>query len=577
MHFLKPSDKRNTRGPKGFDLPGLRHGAGSAAEATPFMLNHCRRKFPKVFVLGLLLLFLAAGFGFAAGQEEFPGESAKWSRYESPHFELFSAMPDRKSRELLHQLELLRALFFETFQQKERQPLPVTVYYFADRQAFKAYAPESQRQTVGGYYLDRPDRAVIALSPVWSDESARHIVFHEYIHHLNRAIGSTPPLWYNEGVAELFSTIEFKKDVAVLGKHLPWHVDSLREKKLFPLETLFAVGTDSPIYNRGRHSGRFYAESWALLHYWRYGESNLDPAKIERLQNYFRNESPDADESVRRQVFKDTIGIDYPEMEKRLAEYAKKGTFYCYQAKLPQIPDMRSYGQRAMPRDEIGLRLAELSLRVNQSANARLRLLEAAGKDPANARYWEVLGSDAWVGGDAEVAQERWQRALEAGSDNPAVFHELGQMEGRRWFADFDYNFRLPSGRAQQLRALLQRSIACVPEQNDAYEMLAWVEASVNKPDDANLKLIEQRGKTQRHKPRTVLALALVRVRMNERETAVTLLDQLDRMNPEYWVANAAETVRSKLEDRAPRTISPPPVARPKTHRLRPDLPELPR
>jgi tetratricopeptide (TPR) repeat protein len=308
----------------------------------------------------------------------------------------------------------------------------------------------------------------------------------------------------------------------------------------------------------------------------RYGESNLDPAKVEQLQNYFRNESPEADEAVRRQVFKDTLGIDYPEMEKRLAEYAQKGTFYCYKAKLPQITDMKTYERRAMSKDEIGLRLAELSLRVNQSANARLRLLEAAGKNPANARYWEVLGSDAWISGDADVAQERWQRALEAGSDNPAVFHELGQMEGRRWFANFDYNFRLPDGRAQQLRTLLQRSITCAPEQNDAYEMLAWVEASVSKPEIANIALVEQRGKTQWPKPRTVLALALVRVRMNERESAIKLLDQLDKMNPEYWVASAAETVRAKLEDRAPRSISPPPMALPKIQRLRPDLPELP-
>jgi len=529
----------------------------------------------RLMMAGLMFFYLLVGFCLAGDKQEFPGESARWYRYQSPNFELFSAVKDRQSRELLHQLELLRALFFDTFKLKESQPLPVTVYYFASPKDFKAYAPEGQQQTLGGYYLYRPDRAVIAISPVWSEEFPLHIIFHEYIHHLNRAIGLTPPLWYNEGVAELFSTVEFKPDGVVLGKHLPWHVDSLRARRWLPLETLFAVRSDSPIYNNGKHSGQFYAESWALLHYLRYGETNLDKDKIEQLLNHVMNATPEEDPVVRRQVFEETIGMDYEEMEARLMEYAQKGTFYSYKAKLPPVPDMKSYQRRAMPKQEIRVGLAELSLRVNQSANARLCLLEASEKNPANPRYWEALGADAWYSDDLEVMAERWQRALDEGSDNPAIIHELSQRESRRWFANFDFNFRLPEGRAQQLRTLLRRSIACAPEQSDAYEMLAWVEASVVKPDLANIKLVEQRFPKVRQKTRTVLALALVRVRMDERAEAGKLLDELDRMNPEYWVASAAETVRAKLEDRAPRKINPP-VASPPPHlRLRMDLPGL--
>ena len=530
---------------------------------------------PRWLAAGLLGCFLFVTLGAAPSPEEFPGESAKWRRYQSPNFELFSAARDRPSRELLHQLELLRALFFNSFKLMECQPLPVTVYYFADAKAFKAYAPESQRQALGGYYLYRPDRAVIAISPVRDQQWARHIIFHEYIHHLNRAVGATPPLWYNEGVAELFSTIEFKPDGVILGKHLPWHVDTLKNKKLMPLENLFAISPDSPIYNNGKPSGRFYAESWLLLHYLRYGENQLDKAKVEQLWDFLLNESPEADSASRQQRFKEIIGLDYLEMGQKLEDYLQRGIFYSYKAKLPQIPDMKSYAQRAMPREEITTYLAELSLRVNQSAHARLRLLQTAEKNPADSRCWEALGADAWSRDDLDVAQERWQRALEAGSGNPAVFHEVGQMEGRRWFANFDFNFRLPAARAQQLRALLQRSIAEVPEQSDAYETLAWVEASVVKPDIANVNLVEERLKKLRKKTRTVLALAVVRMRMDDREAAIKLLDQLDRMNPEYWVANAAETVRAKLEDRAPRKLSPPPVQA-QIQRMRMNLPELP-
>lgn len=526
----------------------------------------------KAWSLGFILL---TGL-YAARSEEFPGESAKWRRYQSPNFELFSAARDGPSRELLHHLELLRALFFDSFQSMESQPLPVTVYYFADAKDFKAYAPESQRQALGGYYLYRPDRAVIAIAPVGSRQSARYIIFHEYIHHLNRAVGATPPLWYNEGVAELFSTIEFKPDGVILGKHLPWHIDTLKSRRLMPMETLFAIGPDSPVYNNGKHSGRFYAQSWLLLHYLRYGENQMKKENVERLFDFFLNESSGTDSASRLQMFKETTGSDYFEMGMKLEAYLRKGVFYSYKAKLPQIPDMKSYTQRAMPREEIATFLAELSLRVNQSAKARLRLLHTAEKEPANTRCWEALGADAWSRDELDVAQERWQRALDAGSGNPAVFHEVGRMESRRWFANFDFNFRLPAGRAQQLRTLLLRSIASVPEQSDAYETLAWVEASVAKPDITNVNLVEQRLSNLRQKDRTVLALAVVRMRLNERDAARKLLDQIDGMNPGHWVTGAAEIVRAKLEDRRPRPITPPPKAQTQRQRLRIDLPELP-
>ena len=41
----------------------------------------------------------------------------------------------------------------------------------------------------------------------------------------------------------------------------------LRDERLIPLQDLFAVDRDSPIYNETSRRGAFYAESWGLLHY----------------------------------------------------------------------------------------------------------------------------------------------------------------------------------------------------------------------------------------------------------------------------------------------------------------------
>lgn len=456
-------------------------------------------------------------------------------------------------------MEQLRALFFDTFKLKERQPQGVTVYYFSEKDVFKAYSAIIQRQSLAGYYLYRPDRSVIAISPSWSDEAERYIVFHEYIHHLNRLLGAEPPLWYNEGVAELFSTIETEKGRVLLGKHLPWHVSTLREKKLLPLETLFSVDKTSTIYNTGKHSGLFYAESWVLLHFWRFGNvKRLDKEKFGLFLRYLLNEAPGTDPALRRVVFKDLMGMDYPELERLLGEYIQGGKFSLHQAPMPQIPAMETYTKRAVPPEEITERLAELSLRVTQSPEARLLMLQKAEKNPADFRVWEILGADSWSQNEPGVAEERWLRAIEAGSNNPAVFHEVGQIESRKWFTKFDYDFRFPEPRAQQLRSLLKRSIECAPNQYAGYEMLAWVEASVVKPEIANVNLVQQNFKVLHNRANVVLALALVRIRLGDYKSAKELLEQFDKMNPAPTDVSTAEIIRKRLKAFDPVETAPP-------------------
>src|SRR5205823_4261050 len=67
---------------------------------------------------------------------------AKWHYYASPHFELYSHNPENASREVLHNLEILRAVFIERLNLEIRLEVPVTVYYFRSEKEFQAYAPK---------------------------------------------------------------------------------------------------------------------------------------------------------------------------------------------------------------------------------------------------------------------------------------------------------------------------------------------------------------------------------------------------------------------------------------------------
>jgi hypothetical protein len=212
-----------------------------------------------------LVAFMGACLGMSAMWAAPAGELAavddKWRHIKSPHFELYTHNADFESRTLLHDLELLRALFLERFKLVERSRTDVTVYSFRRAEDFQAYAaPEMVNAGFKGFYLHMSDRAVINLAPIEDWEQAQRLVFHEYVHHLFRVVEQEPPLWYNEGMAELLAGIREEGGQLEIGRPHAGRILTLQREKLLPLETLFEVDHGSPIYRSKDHTGLFYAQ-----------------------------------------------------------------------------------------------------------------------------------------------------------------------------------------------------------------------------------------------------------------------------------------------------------------------------
>jgi hypothetical protein len=131
--------------------------------------------------------------------------------------------------------------------------------------------------------------------------------------------------------------------------------------------------------------------------------------------------------------------------------------------------------------------------------------------------------------GDQDTAFERWQKAVDLGTQNVSVLQELAGLEAQRWFSRLDVTFELPAPKAESLRSLLLRSIDKAPNQTLAYETLAWVEATVKKPSPANINQVQSRLPSLYPRDRTMLALALIRTRFSDFATARILLDQVEK------------------------------------------------
>ncbi len=519
------------------------------ADYAMFSLGFCRRHGALAVVLVWLLGCWAPLLG--AEPETVPGADDKWRRYESPHFELFSHNNAEVSRRLLRNLELLRAAFFDLRHEKEKRSVEVTIYYFATMDEFRPYVSADFRKLddLAGFYLSRPDRAVIVLPLREDGKQAQQVIFHEYVHHLTEVSGRNPALWFREGIADVFSTIEEEPDGLIVGKPIPARAFEYRAHPPMPLEALFATDSTSPYYHENDRVGLFYGESWCLVHYLLYGDSGLPRDRIDRFLTYIEQEGEKGDPVKRRALFQETMGMDYPAMIKRLNKYLSHGRFSAGRYPLPKIAPSESYAVRAVPRDEIRGQLTELDLRVNRSPAAKLALLNRLDKNPDDIRALEILGTDALIDGDEAAAQEHWEQAVRAGTRNPAILRAVVEMEDRAFFTDVDMlNFRLPEEKAQYLRMLLGRCIDAEPQQTRAYEVLAWVEATAEQPMASNVSLVQARYPALAGKSRVMLPLALIQLRLKDRAGALRLLDELKALQPPPEILQNAALILDYLK-----------------------------
>lgn len=513
-------------------------------------------------ILGCLA-FVSSGF---AGPELFPGERHKWRQLQSEHFEMFSDTSERDSRELLRNLELLRGTFLETYRLKERQPLPVTVFVFSDPDQFEHYIPSNYqgkgRAGYAGFYCSRADRATIYMRGHDANLDARRVIFHEYTHHLMRTTEQRPPAWYNEGVAELFSSFEEDCDQVVFGKAVPGRVAQLQHTKLMPLEQLFGVTHSSAVFREGDHRGLFYAQSWALVHFCYRARTQIPREKLALFLDVARSPTLANHPEKTRELCQQILGIDYPQINKLLEQYINGGSYSYIRLASPPIADPATYQVRILSAEECRLRLAELEARVDWTARARLLLSEASAQDPKNARHLETLGTLRLHDNDQTGAREKWQQAIAAGSSNPAVFHQLAQMEMRRCLPGFDLDYRMPEEKAAELRLLLHQSIHAAPDQSAAYVWLARVEANAAQPNLANLNLVQRHYPELTEPNAALLALAFARHRLKDNSTALEMLDVLAKQEPSAVEKRNAELLRAKIEGRKPNLPKPPPRQR---------------
>jgi hypothetical protein len=503
-----------------------------------------RASFRIIAVFCLLTLGLFA--------QPMPGADSKWKFYQSENFEMYSRNSDSDSRQLLHNLELVHAIFFETFKFKVQRTVPLTVYFFARDKHFESYKSDEMRalDSIAAVYISGYDRGVMTVAPVPDYAAAQKLAFGSYTYHLFRLAGAEAPLWYRTGVSGVMRNIVINHKSMEIGHADGPQLRSLRDAKLLPVELMFGIDQSSEIYRSSKTFPVVTNQSWALIHYFYFGQHKVPVERVANFVSFAIDSQKSYDANAIRRQFEQEFGMNYPQMNKALESYIRNGRYAFSKPELPKIPPAKSYVSRSVPIEEINSRLAELGVYANNSPQGRLTLLHAADASQASPRVHEVLGTAAFKTQDYEGGMSRWRRAIEAGSTNPALVHEMVRLENRARFQRLDLHYRLPAESEEWLRDLAQRCLEAEPLNGTAYELLAWIEATSKTPVIANLNLVQRNLHVAKDRNRMLLALAAVRMRFDDQKTALEIIDALDLDSADSQVRYGAEVIRAAIEKR---------------------------
>ncbi len=404
-----------------------------------------------------------------------------WIEVKGPAFTVVSDGGEKDARRVLAHFEQVRALLKEVWPWANLDPSrPVTVLALRDEQAFSRLvaAPPSGAPRPSGIFVIAPDRnwsAVRLDVPRFreDDDTWRNpyqLAFHEYIQLVLRLNFEQLPLWLEQGLAEYWGNTVVDGDRVHLGRPIPVHVSTLRDRTLLPVRRLFAITRGAPEYSENDRATAFYAEAWGLVHELTVG-SEARQGQLRRLLDLLRSGRSAVD------AVPEAFG-DLAALEREFESYARRGVFP--ERQRPALPETRDPIVREMaPADSLALRAAFLSA-TRGEADAAPRAAEAVRSDPGFAGGHEARGLIAWRAQRRDEARQELERAV--------------QLPGATDFAHDLYGHLLWSslkGKAglDRVEAEFQRALELNPRFAKAYESLALVKEAAGAAADQTVPL----------------------------------------------------------------------------------------
>ncbi len=449
-----------------------------------------------------------------------------WVEVRSPHFLVLTDSTEKQARHVAGQFERMRGVFHAAFPKAHVDPAePIIVIALKDKKAFQALEPEAYlakgQLELAGLFLRAPDKNYVLLRLDAQGEHPYATVYHEYTHLLLGDSGEWLPLWLNEGLAEYFQNTDIHEKDANVGQPSGDNITYLRQNRLLPLETLFAVDAKSPYYHEEQKGSVFYAESWALVHLLETADQTL---RTHRVADYA--------DMVSKHVDAVTAGErafgDLQQLQKMLDTYISHFAFQYMKVQVPSEVNEAAFQSRVVPLPQADAVRADFLAYNDRGKDARALLETVLRDDPKSAAAHETMGYLEFRSGNLEAARNWYEQAVQLDSQSYLAHYYYAAISMRGGAAT----------KAGDIEASLHTAIKLNPRFAPAYDALAMFYGMHHeKLDDAHLLNLK--------------ATQLDPANLNYRLNMATVLQEADRYNDAIAVLRASTGLARTPEEAA--------------------------
>ena len=469
-----------------------------------------------------------------------------WFRITSPHLEVWAEANNGPTRTLVWQLEQIRHVAKTLWPwMKVDLPQPLVVLAVKDEQSMKALAPQYWEAGNGvrpvSVWVTAPNQNYIAIR---TDVQARDNVqvnphTSAYFSYANLVITNSfarrMPVWVSRGMAGVLSNTLVRKDDVIVGAPIPWHLESLRTRRV-PLRQMLAVNRTSPEFRSAEGLRYFDAQSWAFVHYLMFGDEGARAGRINAFVDLVdKGEAPDA-------AFAAALG-DVDEYERGFVSYVNRNLYSAIRVKVDVGLDRERFPAQPMTAVDTTLAKAAFHVAMRRPAEARALLDEAAKANPAAPATSVLEAFMLEAGGNADGARDAYRRAVELGTDDPYALYRFSMLTWRG--AD-----------APTLEALekhLARSVDVRPLFAAAHAALAEVRAELKRPQLSIVRPMQTAVNLEPSNPWHRLAAARIFRRLGSMEEARKAAEGALRLAEEDAAARAeAERILASMKPPQP-------------------------
>lgn len=499
-------------------------------------------KLKKIQKLALIFLVIAVFLQLSANAKN------EWLQVRSKNFNLIGNASEKEIRGVATKLEQFREMFRQLFTRTNlNSPIPTNVLVFKNDSSYKPFKPKRADgkidTQIAGYFQSGEDVNYITLSAGGADAETYGTIFHEYVHFImdtNFGKSEIPP-WFNEGLAEYYQTFEIEDDSKVkLGLLQNAHLHLLQQNKLIPLETLFKISNYALHQNANHSRSIFYAQSWALIHYF------LQSGKSESLGKFVDLAIKDLPSE---QAFQDAFGMNYEQMEKELKKYVAKNTYkysmVSFEKKLLFDSEMQT-----TPLSEAltNAYLGDLLYHTNRADDAEEYLQKALKLQPDLSMANTTFGMVRIRQRKFDEAKVYLEKAISGDLKNHLAFYNYAYLLSRETRNEYGFVSSFPEESAAKMREMLKKAIAINPEFTESYELLAFVSLVNNEELDEAIGYLEKALKFQPGNQKYALRIAEIRLRQEKFEESSAIAVKIAATADDQEVKSRAESLLGQIQ-----------------------------